>query len=179
MIDEAGEPHVFPLGRKPGELLFCVLMLVFSGLLLSQIGWQTVWLDGKRLAAQPRLWPAISLGGMVAFAALNWVTTRAVARTPGRWQEAGVWVRSLEYAGWYLVYVMAIPLAGYLLSTLAFCLFLTWRLGYRSRFAFLSALGFALFVVVLFKSVFNVKIPGGAIYDYAPSALRYILIRYF
>lgn len=180
LTDEPTEvPHVFPLGRKPGELLFCAAFVIFAAGLLSMMGWQTSWLDGRGLAAQPRLWPSISLGGMVLFGGTLWLRTRQMVRTPGRWREAGVWALSLEFVGWYVLYVLAIPILGYLLSTILFCTLLTMRLGYRSRLAILSALGFALFVVLTFKAAFNVRIPGGAIYEFAPDGLRYILIRYF
>ena len=72
---------------------------------------------------------------------------------------------------------MAPPAAA--AATLAFCLFMTWRAGYRSLLAFGAAVVFALFVVLLFKSLFNVKIPGGAVYEFLPDTLRYIMIRYF
>ncbi len=179
MPDGDQEPHVFPLGRKPGELLFCAAFLIFAAALLAMIGWQTSWIAGKGLAAQPRLWPAISLGGMVLAGAILWARTRNVQRTPGRWREAATWLRSLEFVGWYVLYVMGIPVVGYLPATILFCVLLTLRLGYRSRMAMLSALGFALFVVLTFKTAFNVKIPGGALYELAPGGLRYILIRYF
>lgn len=179
MADPVHEPHVFPLGRKPGALLFAALLVMFSAALLAMIGWQTTWIEGIGLAAQPRLWPAISLGGMVLFGLVHWARMRNVPRSPGRWQEAALWLRSLEFVGWYVAYVLLIPVIGYLLSTVLFCILLVLRLGYRSRFAILSALGFALFVVLTFKTAFNVKIPGGAIYEFAPSGLRYILIRYF
>jgi len=107
------------------------------------------------------------------------VATSRSTRTPGRWKEVAVWLRSLEYVGWYLLYVAAIPVIGYLTATLAFCLFMTWRAGYRSLLAFGAAVVFALFVVLLFKSLFNVKIPGGAVYEFLPDTLRYIMIRYF
>ncbi len=179
MSDAELEPHVFPIGRKPGELLFCAAILGFSALLLALLTSQTTWLDGKALAAQPRLWPAISLGGMVMFGLVLWFRTRKLERTPGRWREAALWLRALEYIGWYILYVVGIPIVGYLLATIGFCLFLTWRLGYRSGFALISAFAFALFVVLTFKTAFNVKIPGGALYEYAPDGLRYLLIRYF
>jgi hypothetical protein len=179
MVDPEHEPHVFPIGRKPGELLFCAAFLLFAAALLTMIGWQTSWIANKGLAAQPRLWPAISLGGMVLFGLIQWAHTRRVLRTPGRWREAGIWFRSLEFVGWYVLYVLGIPIVGYLLATILFCLSLTIRLGYRSHFAMLSALGFALFVVLTFKTAFNVKIPAGALYELAPESIRYILIRYF
>ncbi len=179
MQDETESPHVFPLGRRPGELLFALIFFVAAALLLSEIGTQTTWLNGKGLAAQPRLWPLIGLGGMLLFGGLYFYSLSRVQRTPGRWKEAWLWLRSLEYVGWYLTYVFAVPRIGYLGATLCFCLFLTWRSGYRSRLAFASAAGFGLFVVLLFKSLLNVRIPGGAIYEYLPSGLRNIMILYF
>lgn len=179
MSDEVREePHVFPTGRKPGEILFCTVMLIIGGLLIAAIGWQTAWLEGKRLTAQPRFWPTLSLVGIALFAALNWLSRNQAERTPGRWREALVWIRSLEYVGWYLLYVWAIPLIGYLPATVIFCVGLTVRLGYRGKAIWLAA-AFAMFVVLFFKSAMNVKIPGGEIYQLAPEGLRYILLRYF
>jgi hypothetical protein len=175
---EFDHPHVFPESRKPGEILFVTIsMLVAVGLLLM-VPWQTTWLPGKGLAAQPRFWPTLSLGGVVLFGLLNAWSRVRVTRTPGRWQEAGVWLRSLEFIGWYMLYVLAIPIIGYLLATISFCVGLALRVGYRGRNVLIAGL-FGLFVVLLFKTAMNVKIPGGAIYDYAPASLRYYLIRYF
>lgn len=179
MSDPASDhPHVFPEGRKPGEMLFSLLLLGVAAALLAALPWQTTWLDGKGLAAQPRFWPALSLGGVVLFALLHWVSRARVDRTPGRWAEGLTWIRSLEYVAWYMVYVAAIPVIGYLASTLFFCTALAMRVGYRGRTLLWAAL-FGLAVVLFFKAAMNVKIPGGAIYEYAPEGLRYILIRYF
>ncbi|MCO5161163.1 MAG: tripartite tricarboxylate transporter TctB family protein [Mesorhizobium sp.] len=179
MEHDNATPHVFPEARKPGELFYSLVFLVTAAGLLSMIFWQTTVLPGKGIAAQPRTWPFISLAGMTLFALANLVATSRATRTAGRWREVWVWISSLEYVGWYLLYVAAIPVVGYLAATLAFCLFLTWRAGYRSSLAYGSATAFALFVVLLFKSLFNVKIPGGSIYEYLPDTLRYIMIRYF
>jgi hypothetical protein len=179
MEHENATPHVFPEARKPGELFYSFIFLGTAVALLSMIFWQTSVLPGKGFSAQPRTWPLISLAGMAVFALANLVATSRSTRTPGRWTEVAVWVRSLEYVGWYLLYVTAIPFAGYLAATLTFCLFMTWRAGYRSLLAFGAAAVFALFVVLLFKSLFNVKIPGGAVYEFLPDTLRYIMIRYF
>jgi hypothetical protein len=43
----------------------------------------------------------------------------------------------------------------------------------------LYAGGFGLAVVLMFKTGFNVNIPAGAIYNYAPESIQYILFRYF
>lgn len=179
MSDSADDhPHVFPEGRKPGEVLFAILMVASGGMLLAAIGWQTAWLPGRGLAAQPRFWPALSLGGIVLFGAMNLLARANVPRTPGRWREALNWIAALEFIGWYMIYVWAIPVIGYLLATLSFCVLLCLRVGYRGRALLVAAL-FALAVVVMFKSGFNVRIPPGAIYAYAPDSIRYILYRYF
>jgi len=179
MRDDANtSPEFFPDGRKPGEILFSALMIILGGLLLAALPWQTTWLDGRGLAAQPRLWPAISLSGLILFASMHFGMRLQVARTPGRWREGLAWILSLEYVVWYLLYVWAIPQIGYLIATILFCVLLTYRIGYR-RHALLIAAIFGLLVVLVFKAGFNVKIPAGALYDYAPDNLRYILQRYF
>ncbi|MQQ07815.1 tripartite tricarboxylate transporter TctB family protein [Epibacterium sp. SM1979] len=174
--DEA--PHVFPEGRKPGEMVFCILIVALTTFLLLNITSETAWIAGKKLAAQPRFWPALSLGGALFFAALNWWSRAGVSRNPGRWRETFTWIRSLEFIGYYMLYVASISVVGYLLATILFCIGLTLRLGYR-RQGVLIATCFALFVVLFFKSALNVKIPGGAIYELAPEGMRYILFRYF
>ncbi|MGB7241304.1 MAG: tripartite tricarboxylate transporter TctB family protein [Sulfitobacter sp.] len=172
------ELHIFPEGRMPAELLFSMLLLIFAGLLLAAVGWQTTWLPGKGLAAQPRFWPTLSLCGLILFAVLHQISRSRLPRTPGRWAEAWTWIRSLEFIGWYMLYVSAIPIIGYLLATVTFCTLLSLRVGYRGRTVLIAAL-FGLFVVLLFKSALNVKMPGGEIYQLAPDSLRYILLRYF
>lgn len=179
MEHENAEPHVFPNARRPGELLFAMLFLALGLVLLSLITQQTEWLPGKGLAAQPRTWPLVGLGGMALFGALHLWSTSRDTRTPGRWKEALLWVSSLEYVAYYLAYVFAVPRIGYLGATIAFCLFLTWRAGYRAAKAYLAAFLFAVAVVLLFKTALNVKIPGGAIYEYLPAGPRNIMLRYF
>jgi hypothetical protein len=103
MSDDASDaPHVFPVARKPGEMLFSNIIILFAGLLLAALPWQTAWIDGRGLAAQPRLWPALSLGGMAVFAALHLALRQNVQRTPGRWREGLNWVLSVEYIVWYV-----------------------------------------------------------------------------
>lgn len=179
MSDHAtDEPHVFPEGRKRGELLFSFVLLFSALALLAALPWQTTWLNGKGLAAQPRFWPALSLCGVVLFAILHAVLRGKLDRTPGRWLEGLIWIRSLEFIGWYMLYVAAIPVIGYLLGTVTFCTLLSFRVGYRGKTLLWAAL-FGLTLVLFFKTAMNVKIPGGAIYEYAPDGLRYILLSYF
>ena len=88
------------------------------------------------------------------------------------------WAEVLEYAVWFMAYVLAVPVIGYLPATLIFMPALTWRMGYRSRLILSSSVIFAVAVVVLFKTFLSVKIPGGMIYEYLPGALRGFFILY-
>jgi len=91
------------------------------------------------------------------------------------WQA---WFGALEYAGYFLLYVAAVPRLGYLPATLIALPLLTWRLGYRApRMLIISAL-FGVTVVVLFKSLLQVKIPGGSVYELLPAAARNFMILY-
>ncbi len=85
----------------------------------------------------------------------------------------------LEWAAWFLVYVWLVPIIGYLPMTLIFAPVLTWRMGYRTRLVLWSSVAFGFLVVVVFKSLLQVKIPGGALYEILPGALRNFFILNF
>ena len=165
--------------RKRGQLPFAALFFIGSALLLSQLGGQTVWVDNTQLFAQPAFWPSVSLIGMAGFGALHLRHLPRHRLTRPDRHEAAVWASALEFAVWFLVYVLAVPRIGYLPTTLLFAALLTWRMGYRSRAMLWTSLGFGLAVVVLFKGLLSVRIPGAALYDYLPGALRSFFILNF
>lgn len=167
------------VGPRRGQIVFALLFLGVSLFLLSQIGEQTKWMNKVKFAAQPRLWPAIGLGGMVLFSALHLWKLPRKRMVREDWQEAKIWLVPLEFALWFLIYVWMTPIIGYLLSTILFTQVLVFRMGYRKRSYKIAGLGFAICVVVIFKSFLQVKIPGGAIYEYLPAALRNFLILNF
>ncbi len=169
--------------RRAGQLLFAAFFVVAALVLLAYLPDQTAWKNRTKLFAQPRFWPGVGVIGMVVFAALH---LRAEARRLKRWKpiradwvEAKRWFAVLEYAGWFLVYVWLVPLLGYLPTTLIFAPLLTWRLGYRSRRMLWISVVFGFGVVLLFKTFLEVKIPGGALYEYLPGALRSFFILNF
>ena len=161
-----------------GARLFALAFLALSLLCLSQIGSQTKFSASGALVAQPRFWPAVGLGGMALFGALH---------LAGLWHRRGLpfgavcadALRVGEFALWFMIYVWVTPLAGYLPSTVAFMTCLGLRLGYRDR----RMLGIAALtggvIVLLFKTILSVKIPGGALYEALPSGLRAMMIAYF
>lgn len=166
-------------GPRRGQLLFAIGFLVISVLLLSQIGDQTKWVKKTKFAAQPRFWPAVGLIGMVLFTSLHLYKLPWKRIYHDDYREVWAWGQSIEYAGWFLAYVFLAPIIGYLPATMLFMPAMTWRMGYRSKKMIWISVGFAAAVVVLFKSVLEVRIPGGLIYEYLPGALRSFFILNF
>ncbi|MHA6265165.1 tripartite tricarboxylate transporter TctB family protein [Arenibacterium sp. CAU 1754] len=165
--------------RSVGQTVFVFAALGTVVLLLSLITQQTVWVeDAKSFAAQPRFWPGVALITMLTSLALHaWLMRR---RRPNRqdWAEVRRWAQPLEYVVWFMVYVFAVPIIGFLPMSIAFACALTWRLGYREKFYQLAALAFAVATVVLFKGFLGVKIPGAALYELLPDGLRSFFILY-
>jgi hypothetical protein len=170
-----GPPH------HRAEIVFGLAAFGLALVLLARLGAETRWVAGQPLVAQPAFWPAVAIIGMTLFGALELVGVwRRNAARRGRpaLPEVAVWLRALEFAAWFMVYVWAVPWLGYLPATLVFCTALTLRLGYRSRRMIGAALLTGLATVVVFKSLLAVKIPGGAVYEYLPAGLRNFMILY-
>ena len=162
-----------------GQFLFALVFLVAALLLLSQLGDQTRWVKRTKFFAQPRFWPAVSVGGMVLFSALHlWKLPRKrfMRADYVEWRN---WLFAIEWVLWFLAYVTVVPIFGYLPTTLAFVPIMVWRMGYRDSTMIWASVGFAVAVVILFKTLLQVKIPGGAVYEYLPDALRSFFILNF
>jgi len=170
---------LFKRYRRPGDIVFAWFFFALSVFLLSQIADQTAYKASGKLFAQPRFWPAVSLIGMTFFAGMHLLGSALSERIEGRWQEVGVWFLSLEYAGWFILYAMSIPTIGYLGGTILFALLLAFRVGYRNRKMILGALFSAIVIVLLFKTLLQVKLPAGQIYNALPDGLRQIMLTYF
>ena len=170
---------LFKRYRRPGDIVFAWIVLLFSLFLLSQLFEQTAYKPGAKLFAQPRVWPAVSLMCMTGFAALHLLGSVLSERIHGRWKEVLLWISSLEYAGWFIVYAASVPYAGYLPATVIFSVLLTLRAGYRSRVTLMAAAASAFVIVLLFKTFLQVKLPSGQVYEVLPDGLRQIMLTYF
>lgn len=164
------------VGPRRGQLAFALGLLAGSGLLLALIGDQTAWVDDTRLFAQPRFWPAVGLLCMVILGGLHLARLPWRRFTPFDRQEAMKWLTVFEFAVWFMAYVLLVPVMGYLPVTLIFVPALAWRMGYRNQKMLIISGIFAVLVVVVFKSFLSVKIPGGAVYEFLPDALRSFFI---
>ena len=170
--------QLFQRYRRPGNLFFASGFLLISLALLSQLGSQAQWMGSTKWSSQPALWPAVGVIGMAVFGLLNWISAAVSPKIDGRWEEVSFWFRSLEFVVWFMIYVSAVPIMGYLPSTILFAIFLAVRMGYSSfKMIGLSALT-AVGIVVTFKSFLQVKVPGGLAYEYLPSAIRSFMLTY-
>ncbi len=170
---------LFKRYRRPGDIVFAVLFLLFSVFLLLQLFDQTVAKPRAKFVTQPRFWPGVSLIGMTVFAALHLFGSALSERISGRWREVWLWVASLEYAAWFIGYAALVPVAGYLPSTILFSVLLTLRAGYRRRSMVIYAVGSAVVIVLLFRTFLQVKLPAGQLYEALPDGLRQIMLTYF
>jgi len=178
--DERVDLTELSVGRRHrAEIVFGVLSFAAALLLLTLIGTETEWLDGRPFVRQPAFWPAVAIVGMTVFGVFElWSTGRALRR--GAAGEIGAevlkWIAALEYLAWFLVYVWVVPVLGYLPTTIIFCAALTYRLGYRSGRGLVAAVLTGIATVVIFKSLLGVKIPGGLVYEYLPGTIRNVMI---
>lgn len=169
---------LFKRYRRPGDIVFAFLFLAFAVFLFSQIGEQIQVTNRTKWFAQPGLWPTIAVYGMLIFGSLHCLTSVISKRIPGRWQEVMFWLKSLEFVAYFLLYVVIVPLLGYLLATILFAVFLTLRCGFRGKISLGFAFLFAVSVVILFRAFLQVKIPAGQLYEYLPGSLRLFAMTY-
>ena len=94
-------------------------------------------------------------------------------------KEVILWARGIEFVLWFMVYVALVPIIGYLPSTLIFVLPLIYRQGYRQPYYFYCGALFVFAVVVFFKVMLEVKIPGAVLYEFFPDTIRNFLILNF
>jgi hypothetical protein len=170
---------LFKRYRRPGDIVFAWFILIVAVFLLVQISDQTAYKNGAKLAAQPRFWPAVSLGGMTFFAIFHLVGSALSERIEGRWREVLVWLSSIEYAVWFIAYAASVPYTGYLLTTVLFAVMLSLRVGYRSAKMLMASAFSAIVIVLLFKTLLRVNLPAGRIYEVLPDGLRQIMLTYF
>ena len=169
---------------QAGNLAFAVLMLLIVLVLVISIPFETKWFDGVSLVKQPRLWPTFCLVGMALFGLLYsiqiWRSYKIqLGQVQSELNELSSWLRPLEFVFYFVLYVWSVPLAGYLLSTLLFFSLLTIRAGYRTLLMFWVSLATGFGIVIVFKSLLQVKIASGAIYDYLPDGWATFFMIYF
>ena len=174
MSNEADETKA--KGLMPGELLFALLFLAFSLFLLSQLGNEAKFSAKGKFFSQPALWPGIGVIGMTFFGLIHVATKLKGRQLASELAEGAYWLRPLEYLAWFMVYVFATPLVGYLAASVLFMVILCFRAGYRGARPLIAAGLIGLLIVLVFKTGLSVSIPGGAIYEYLPTEWRKFML---
>ena len=172
---EKNRPEKIP---QRGEFYFAAIFLAATVLLLSHIGTETSWVKGTKLFAQPRFWPSVGLIAMTVFGLLFFLKSVFSKRNENNLDEIVIWLKSLEYTLWFMIYVFVVPLLGYLPSTLIFVCALTLRAGYREKSILIVSGVTGVVIVVIFKGFLSVRIPGGYLYEFFPDAIRNFMILY-
>ena len=94
--------------------------------------------------------------------------------------ELEKYVAALEYVAYFILYTLAVPILGYLVSTVGMGVYLTWRLGYRNlRW---MGIGFvsSFMIVIVFRTFLQIKTPVNIwLYDQLPNAMRSFMLNYF
>lgn len=160
---------LFKRYRRPGDFIISLVSLIFALGLLVALPTQTTWVDRGPLYAQPAFWPTVAIIAMVLFSGLHLIGAMVSSRIEGRGEEVLYWFKSIEFAIWFIGYVLIVPKIGYLTATLIFTNLLAFRLGYRQVRWFVFATLFSVAVVLLFKGFLQVKIPAGEIYSLLPA----------
>lgn len=186
--------NLFAFKRGRGDLVFSVIMLVLVLFLLwhftGESGWDQRKLPQKRVGKilkQPWVGPFLCMAILVPAVLVNlWQSYQKRRRDirqriPNRIKyELGMWFRSFEFIGYFLTYTFVIAYLGYLLSTLIFAVFLTYRLGYRSPRWIGISLASALAIVILFRSIMQIKTPVNIwLYNQLPAGIENFMKVYF
>jgi len=145
-----GLQELFKRYRRPGDIVFAFGFFVLSLFLMSQLSPQAPWKSGGKTFSQPAFWPTVSIYLMVAFSGFHLLSSALSPRIAGRWGEVWQWVKSLEYAGWFMAYVFVVPRLGYLPCTILFAVLLGLRAGYRGLRIMAGLIVMAIVIVVVF-----------------------------
>lgn len=140
-----------------------------------------------RILKQGWVAPAICMAILVPAALWNlrksWITHRwrVRFRQPVEMSfEASKWLAALEFVGWFIAYTLAVPVLGYLVSTLIFGTALPWRMGYRGPRWMGICLATSLAIVLVFRTGLQIKTPVNIwLYDLLPDEARGFMLTWF
>ena len=162
----------------------------FGTYFLNQLG--LVDIEGRvtrfgRILKQSWVAPLICLVIFVPTALWNMRTSIVAHNWRKRFQlptklnyEVEQWGRALEFVIYFIVYTLIVPILGYLFSTLLFGLFLTWRLGYRTKRWMGISLLASFSIVLVFRTFLQIKTPVSIwLYDQMPIAMKSFMLSYF
>jgi len=140
-----------------------------------------------KILKQPWVAPMLCLLVFVPAAAWNMHMSGVVHRWRRRFllptnvkYELHQWMRAIEFVAYFIAYTLIVPILGYLVSTISFGLFLTLRLGYRSKRWIGISLLSSFTIVLIFRTFLQIKTPVQIwLYDQLPVAAKSFMLSYF
>ena len=186
--------NLFEFKRSTGDLILSIFFLIFVLFLLINFnvesGWENRDLSQKRVGKilkQQWLGPLICMFILVPATILNFyqsiiqMNKNKLLLIPNRVNyEISQWLKSIEFIFYFLIYTNSVAILGYLLSTLIFAVLMTYRLGYRSKKWMLTSTISAFVIVIIFRSVLQIKTPVNIwLYKFLPSSVEVFMKIYF
>ena len=172
--DQRPNPATRPASAT-GQWLFSLCAFALVLFLFASIPFQTSFFDNVPWYKQPRIWPGIAIVGMLIAGIGHFFTLRKFSEPPETLpfsKDLQLTAKALEISLWFILYIFAVGALGYLPSSIAFALFMCWRMEYKSWRFYLYALLLAIAIVAIFKGILQVRIPGGDLYDFLPTDLQ-------
>jgi hypothetical protein len=149
--------------RRPGELVFALLIVVFS----AATSWLSYGISGFTGKTTAGVFPMIASAVMMVSSVVILVSATRLPATPkssNRFLAEILTPRHLIMIGFILAYVMLMPLIGFVASSAVFlfCSFqFLWR---KNSFLILTLTGATLAIIyVIFREVFQVVLPQGTL----------------
>lgn len=151
--------------RRPGELVFALMLVVFS----AAAFWQAYGISGFSGKTEPGVFPMIASGVMVISGLVVLVSAARrpgpTAQTPGFFADV-LTPRHMVLIGLVLGYVLLMPVLGFVASSalFLFCAFqYLWR---KNPLLMLALTGVTLTLIYLvFREVFQVVLPQGTVFQ--------------
>ncbi len=152
-----------PVARRPGELFFALIILVFS----VAAFWQAYSISGFTGKTTPGVFPMLASGVMVVSGLIILLN---VARMPAPGAEAPgfltdiLTLRHIVLIGLVIGYVLLMPWLGFVISSALF-LFCAFQFLWRKNPLLMLALTAVTLAVIylVFREVFQVVLPQGSL----------------
>ena len=185
---------LFEFKRKDGDLFLSFICLLFAGFIIfnfsSETGWEDRALDHKRfgkILKQPWVGPLACVTILLPAALLNilpsyrrWIYKKRNLIPSRFFHEFSIWVKALEFIGYFLIYTLSIRYLGYFLSTVIFGVFLTNRLGYTALKWQIRSILTTIAIVLIFRTFLKIKTPVNIwLYEFFPQNTETFMKIYF
>lgn len=150
-----------PAYRRPGELAFAVIILVFS----VAAFWQSYGISGFTGMTTPGVFPMLASGVMIISGMMILISTAKAPPNPSEnsgFYSAVLSSNHIVLIGLVLAYIILMPIVGFVLSSALF-LFGAFQFLWRKNPLVTALLTMATLAViyVIFREVFQVVLPQG------------------